>query len=62
MKTLEKAQALMQQQPYTLDTVRQLETLEEQARGQEKALIGELWEALYAGADMELLQQLHDRG
>ncbi|MBY6223570.1 hypothetical protein [Ferrimonas balearica] len=63
MNLLNQATELLQQQPYTLDTARQLALLESQAQGEEAECIGQMWETLMAGADealLDALQRLED--
>lgn len=61
MTLLDKAQALFKQ-PLNLETLRQLDALEKQARGEEADRIGELWEAVMAQADDALLNQAREEG
>lgn len=61
MTLLDEAQALFKQ-PLNLETLRQLDALEMQARGEEADRIGELWEAVMAQADDALLNQAREEG
>ena len=61
MELLNQAQALFKQR-LTIDSLRQLDRLEKQARGEEADYIGELWEAVMADADEALLEQAHEEG
>lgn len=58
MPLLTQAMALLATPPFGLAQARELERLEAAAQGDEAALIGELWEAFYAGADEQALAQL----
>ncbi|UTV30171.1 hypothetical protein [Photobacterium atrarenae] len=61
MERLKEAQALFKQ-PLTIEVLRQLDQLEKQARGEEADRIGELWEAVMADAEDELLNQAREEG
>ncbi|MGF1680212.1 hypothetical protein [Photobacterium minamisatsumaniensis] len=61
MDKLEQAEVLFKQ-PLTIESLRKLDTLERQARGQEADYIGELWEAVFAAADENVLTQARKEG
>lgn len=61
MMLLEKAQALLAGE-ITLDTIRQLDKLNNEASGQEQDYIAELFEGIYAAASEEVLRQAYDEG
>ncbi|ELR65857.1 hypothetical protein C942_00944 [Photobacterium marinum] len=61
MSLIEQAQMLFKH-PLTIESLRQLDRLEKQARGEEADRIGELWEAVLADADEELLNQAREEG
>jgi len=58
---LEQAQALLAISPLTMKQVNELSKLENQAKGEEATLIGQLWEAVLEEADDELLFKLFDK-
>lgn len=57
---LDQAQTLLDTESFGIEQARQLADLEQQAKGEEADYIGELWEAVIARADADLLKQLHD--
>lgn len=57
---LDQAQILIGAETFGIEQARQLADLEQQASGEEADYIGELWEAVIARADADLLKQLHD--
>lgn len=57
---LNQAQTLLDTDTFGIEQARQLAALEHQAKGEEADYIGELWEAVIARADADLLKQLHD--
>ena len=59
MKLLEQAQALLAGE-ITLDTIRELNKLQNQASGQEQDHIADLWEGIYAAASEETLRKAYD--
>ena len=61
MMLLEKAQALLAGE-ITLDTIRELDKLNNEASGQEQDYIAELFEGIYAAASEEVLRQAYDEG
>lgn len=61
MKLLQQAQALLAGE-ITLDTIRDLDKLQNQARGQEQDFIADLWEGVYAAASEDTLRQAYDEG
>ncbi|MCD1597871.1 hypothetical protein [Rheinheimera aquimaris] len=61
MKLLEKAQALLAGE-ITLDTIRELDKLQNQAGGQEHDYIADLWEGVYAATSEEVLRQAYGEG
>lgn len=61
MKLLNQAQALFKQR-LTIESLRQLDQLEKQARGEEADYIGELWEAVMAEADDALQEKAREEG
>lgn len=61
MKLLQQAQALLAGD-ITLDTIRQLDKLQNEASGQEQDYIADLWEGIYAAASEEVLRQAYDEG
>lgn len=58
MPLLTQAMALLATPPFGAAQARELTRLETEANGEEATLIGELWEAFYAGADEQALAQL----
>jgi hypothetical protein len=61
MKLLQQAQALLADK-ITVETIRALDKLQNQASGQEQDYIAELWEGVYAAASEEVLRQAYDEG
>ncbi|GAB2933585.1 hypothetical protein [Rheinheimera gaetbuli] len=61
MMLLQKAQTLLAGE-ITLDTIRQLDKLNNEASGQEQDYIAELFEGIYAAASEEVLRQAYDEG
>jgi hypothetical protein len=57
MNLFEAANELVGQSPLPNDTIERLDQLAEQAQGQERLFIQQLYEAAYAAATAEQLQQ-----
>lgn len=61
MMLLAKAEQLLAGE-ITLDTIRELDKLNNEASGQEQDYIAELFEGIYAAASEEVLRQAYDEG